>query len=191
MCKWIIDNCVDILSLLVAIFSFFYSMYANRKSKAAEEEVNSIKANLEASNQYSKVKELERPFEGALSELIVILDSDNESIETKKRVFLKLNNRFTDLFNEINSFCALINNDSICAKEYLKNTAIPKLVKYAEIQIQCYGTLNMAATKLGERKLSKPNYRAFEEYDIFLKNNMSKNQYEDIEKKRKEVGLKV
>ena len=43
MCKWIIDNCVDILSLLVAIFSFFYSMYANRKSKAAEEEVNSIK----------------------------------------------------------------------------------------------------------------------------------------------------
>ena len=64
MCKWIIDNCVDILSLLVAIFSFFYSMYANRKSKAAEEEVNSIKANLEASNQYSKVKELERPFRG-------------------------------------------------------------------------------------------------------------------------------
>ena len=65
----------------------------------------------------------------------------------------------------------MINNDSICAKEYLKNTAIPKLVKYAEIQIQCYGTLNMAATKLGERKLSKPNYRAFEEYDIFLKNS--------------------
>ena len=88
MCKWIIDNCVDILSLLVAIFSFFYSMYANRKSKAAEEEVNSIKANLEASDQYSKVKELERPFEDALSELIVILDSDNESIETKKEFSL-------------------------------------------------------------------------------------------------------
>ena len=190
MYEWIIENCIDILSLIVAIVAFFYSMYANRKSKKAEDEVNSVKANLEAGNQYSKVKELERPFEDAMSELIVILDSDNEGIETKKRVFLKLSNRFTDLFNEINSFCALVNNGSIGAKEYLKNTAIPKLLKYAEIQVQCYETLNMAAEKIGEKKLPKPNYRAFDEFDVFLKKNMSSYQYDNIEKKRKEVGLK-
>lgn len=191
MYEWININCLDILSLIVAISAFFYSMYSNKKSEKAEAEVNSVKANLEASNQYGKVKELERPFEDAMSELVVMIKSDKESIEAQKRVFLKAINRFTDLFNEINSFCALVNNGSIDAKEYLKNTAFPKLLKYAEIQIQCYETLNMAATKLNERKLDRPNYGAFDEFDVFLKKYMPQHQYDNIERKRKEVGLKI
>ena len=110
---------------------------------------------------------------------------------TWRALFITAYSSFTDLFNEANAFCSLINHNSVVAEEVLKNTGIDLLLKMADIQCDEYEKLKNAANTIGKKNVTirKPDYNAFKEYDEFLKSHMDKQQWESIIAKRKKVGL--
>ena len=201
---WLSEHGVELAALLFSIWSAWKSNKADKKAKQAEEktkaaqskaekneaELQRVKEDLVASEKYNQVKMVERLFEDALADLAVVTNENSTaSIDEKTRAFLTASNRYTNLYNEINSFCTLINNGTIKAEGYIKTTARQKLTDYAEFQWQFYEQLNMIAIDNGLKKLQKPRYEAFKGYDEYLEKNLPDYKWNQIKQKRKKVGL--
>lgn len=194
---------LQVITTIAAIIAIVQTKKANDKSDEAEQtaresrlKTERIEAELrrrqedyEASEQYGKVKELIRPFEKSASKLGVLLN-DSEATEREKRMaFMDAYNEYTDLYNEINSFCALVNNGTIVAENYMKNTVVPILKKKAITQVEYQVVLMDAAKKLKMPGVRKPDIGAFREYNVFLENRTTGVEKEKIMKSRKDAGL--
>ena len=108
-----------------------------------------------------------------------------------KLAFYEARTNYQSLFNEMNSFSALINNGVIKADNYMENTAIPTLKKYALYQARIFKALNVYSVSLKQGKLPQPDYSAFKEYDKFLREYMTEREYEKVKEKRRNAGLRI
>ena len=146
---------------------------------------------LKDSELFMHVKDTKREFEDSLAELTVSVSSDMSSDDATQKIFLSTYNRYTDFFNEINDFCIMVNIGAIKAEEYIKNTISVNISKYAKLQYETFDTLQKIAENKGYKKLSKPDYKAFEDYDKFLMKFNGENSafWTELKTKRKEVGL--
>ncbi|MBR1742970.1 MAG: hypothetical protein IJ733_14100 [Lachnospiraceae bacterium] len=99
---------------------------------------------------------------------------------------------FSDLYNEVNVFCALMNNNVVSSEKVLQNTGINLLIKLADDQCDIYERLKKTAEKFGyKNEFKRPDWDAFQEYDEFLQSRMSDNQWKRLVEKRKKVELKL
>ena len=195
--EWLSEHGVESLALIIAFISMCLTIVADKKAEKAkqkaeenESDLQKIKEDFDASEKYGQVKFVERLFEDALTELIVVNDKDSEaSKDDIKRALLNAVNRYTNLYNEINSFCKLINDGAIKAEEYLKDTAYQKLTDHADLQWQYYEQLNIIAKDNHIHKLLHSRYKAFNAYDEFLEKHLYKDKWQKVKAKRKEVGL--
>ncbi len=65
------------------------------------------------------------------------------------------------------------------------------MLKLADKQCDTYEILKAAAEKSGHKnEIKRPDWNAFLEYDKFLKNRLSDNQWNKLCERRKKVGLK-
>ncbi len=162
---------------------------AKRVANGIEAELRRRQEDFDASEQYGKVKELIRPFEKSASRLGVLLN-DEEATDREKRIaFMDAYNEYTDLYNEINSFCAHVNNGTVVAENYMKNAVIPILKRKAETQADYQETFMYAAKKLKMPNIHKPDYGAFSEYNKFLEKRLIDSERNRIMEKRKKAGL--
>jgi len=201
---------IEIITAIIAIIAIKQTHDANKKSEEAQEfaklsqqkadEAKRIADEIEAemrrrqedyvaSEQYGKVKELIRPFEKSTSKFGVLLNDEQATLREKQMALMDAYNEYTDLFNEINSFCALVNNGSIVAENYMKNTAISILKKKAVTQAEYQLVLMQAAKELKMPNIRKPDYRAFSEYNHFLDKRTSGMEKDKIIAKRREAGI--
>lgn len=187
-----------IVSAVVAIISLIQAHSANRKSDAAQKtadelqtELNRVKEYFDACEQYGRIKERIRDCEKAMSKLLVFFKSKVRDTDDKQLAFYEACTSYQSLFNELNSFSALINNGIIKADRYMENTAIPVLKKYAAYQVQMFKILNRYSEILKLGKLSQPDYSAFKEYDKFLREYMTEREYEKVKEKRRNAGLRI
>ena len=195
--EWLAEHGIESLALIIAFISMCITIAANKKADKAkqkaeetEAELQRIKEDFDASDRYGQVKLVERLFEDALTELVVVTDKESEaSQEDIKRALLTAVNRYTNLYNEINSFCKLINNGAIKAEKYLKDTAYQKLEDHADLQWKYYAQLNEIANDNQIHKLLRPRYKAFSAYDEFLEKHLYKDRWMNMKAKRKEVGM--
>ena len=194
---WLVEHWVELAALLLALWSTWRASCSEKKAEEAkrkteenEDELQKIKEDFDASEKYSQFKLVERLFEDALTELAVVTDKESEASKDEiKRALLMALNRYTNLYNEINSFCKLINNGSIKAEKYLKDTAYQKLKDHADLQWQFYGELNKKAKEISMPGLRRPRNEAYKAYDEFLEKHLTKYKWEDVKKKREEVGM--
>lgn len=191
---------MEMLNLIVAILTptvgAVYTFFTNRATRREQQEIRQEQiqiqkkqADLEAISQYRQIKQQERYFKEDLVTLTANLKEGDT--EAKYISFLSLYSSFTDLYNEVNAFCALLNHNAVSSEGVLKNTGIDLVIKLADEQCKTYETLKNAAEIIGHKKdLKRPDWNAFKEYDIFLKSRLSDNQWERLCNKRKAVGLK-
>ncbi|MBR0186659.1 MAG: hypothetical protein IJQ24_11590 [Synergistaceae bacterium] len=203
--NWLSDNAVGIASAIAAIASsvaaiwgLWQSHSANRKSDEVQAkaeqlqvELNRIKEYFDACEQYGKVKDRIRDFERAMFRLSVFSESEQKSDDDKKLALYEARTSYQNLFNELNSFSALINHGIIRADEYMENTAIPVLKKYGSYQARMFSVLSYQSEKLNIRRLSQPDYGAFKEYDRFLREFMTEREYERVKEDREKADLRI
>ena len=195
--NWFAEHGIELLAFLFSLLAAWFAHNSDKKADEAKEkaveneiELQRIKEDFDASDRYGQVKLVERLFEDALTELVVVTDRESEaSKEDVKRALLTAVNRYTNLYNEINSFCKLINNGAIKAEKYLKDTAYQKLEDHADLQWQYYVQLNEIANDNQMHKLLRPRYKAFSAYDEFLEKHLYKEKWKNVKAKRKEVGM--
>ena len=91
------------------------------------------------------------------------MDGLLKNSEDSAKLFLTAYSSFTDLFNEANAFCSLINHNSVIAEEVLQNTGTSLLIKMADYQCEGYDKLKNAAEKIGKSQVSikRPDINAF------------------------------
>ena len=197
--EWLAEHGVESLALIIAFISMCLTIAADKKAEKAKQKaeeneagLQKIKEDFDASEKYGQVKFVERLFEDALTELIVVNDKDSDaSNDDIKRALLNAVNRYTNLYNEVNSFCKLINAGAIKAEEYLKDTAYQKLADHADLQCEFFDQLNKIAKENNNPNLLRPRYKAFDAYDEFLKNHMSDYAWNRVVEKRIKVGMTI
>ena len=102
---------------------------------------------MQASALYENVKTMNREYKSALSDLMILTDISKDDMTSEKRTeihksFLKLYQKYTDFFNEIEDYCLKINVGAISAEEYIKNTVSKNLSTFANYQVDTFETLN-------------------------------------------------
>lgn len=195
--EWISEHVIELAALILSLLSAWKAHLSEKKAEEAkkkayesEAELRRIQEDFDASEKYGQVKMLERLFEDALAELVTVTDKDsNATKDDIKRALLVANNRYTDFYNEINSFCKLINDGSIKAEGYLRDTACQKLIDHANLQWEYYEELNIITAENQMKKLNRPRHNAFKAYDEFLKNHLSPQRWENIKENRRRVGM--
>ena len=202
---WLSDNIVNIISAISASLSALCALQANknaaesqRRADEANQETDRLQAELhrirdyfDASEQYGKVNERIIDFNQKLSRLSVIGQSEQKSDDDKKIAFYDALNSYEALFNELNSLSALINNGTIKAESYLINTGIPVMKGYSFIQSGAFASLAKFSEKLGLGVLRQPGFGAFCEYDRFLREHMTAQEYAEVQEKRRKEGLRI
>ena len=203
--KWLSDNIIDVISAIFAGLSALYAFQANknanesqRKADETSQETDRLQAELyrirdyfDACEQYGKVNERIIDFNQKLSRLSVIGQSEQKSDDDKKIAFYDAQNSYEALFNEMNSLSALINNGTIKAESYMENTGIPVMKGYSLVQSEAFATLAFFSEKLGLGVLIQPGFGAFREYDKFLREHMTEQEYVEVQNKRREMGLRI
>ena len=185
------------LAIVFPLISALYTLYVHNEDKKEREKLRKEQGRLqkkqediEAITQYRQVKDQEKYFKDDIVKLTVALKSDDT--DAIHIAFLSLYSSFTDLFNEVNAFCALLNIGTVSSEEVLKHTGIDLVLKLAYDQCDAYATLKAAAEKSGHKnEMKRPDWNAFPEYDKFLQKRMSDKQWSNLCVKRKEVGLKL
>lgn len=199
------DNAINIasaiatvVSAIVAVVALLQGCSANKKSDKAQVkaeqlqlELNRIKSYFDACEQYGKVKDRIRNFERAAFTLSVFSESQQKSEDDKKLALYEARISYENLFNELNSFSALINHGIIRADEYMKNTAIPVLKKYGIYQSRMFKLLKSQSIALKIERLLPPDHGAFKEYDQFLRENLNEHEYKRVIEARQSYGLKI
>lgn len=164
-----VDIVLKFIPILISATSLGYTIYLNYKTRKLQEQVKRVQLDvLQASELYIHVKNAKKVYEDAMAELTVICADENSEKKDIQEKFLRAYNRYTDFFNEVNDFCIMVNIGAIKAQEYIKNTISVNISKYAKIQYETFSVLQSVAEKYGLKRLSKPDYRAFEDYDKFL-----------------------
>lgn len=184
-----------VVPILVSGATLFYTIHKDNVNKSRQQEIeerqNELQkrqSDVEAIAQYRQVKAIERDYK---KDMIAMTNGLNKNPNEAEVFFLSAYSSFTDLFNEANAFCSLINHNDVVAKEVLKNTGIDLLLKLADYQCEGYKVLKQAAEKIGTSKVTmkRPDINAFREYDDFLKKRMPKARWETLIQKRKDVAL--
>ncbi len=184
-----------IIPIGLSVITLVYTIHKDRVNKSRQQileekqaELQNRQSDVEAIAQYRHVKAVERENKRDLIVLVKAIQKESDDAES---LFLYAYSSFTDLYNEVNAFCSLINHNSIVAEEVLKNTGIDFLLKMAYYQCESYEKLRNAAEKIGVQKalFKRPDTNAFIEYDGFLKKRMNKDRWETLVQKRKDIGL--
>ena len=191
------DTIEIIVAIVVPVISALYTFFTHRMDMKEQQEIREEQkrlqdkqADIEAVAQYRQVKQLERDYKDDVIKLTVAVKNNDEN--AIHIAFLTLYSSFTDLFNEANAFCALLNTGAVSSGGVLKNTDIDLVIKLAEDQCSTYETLKTVAEKFGyKNELKRPDWNAFKEYDKFLMGHMIENKWEKLCDRRKNVGLKI
>lgn len=185
-----------IVSVLGGIFNFFYNRSIQQKQTAmgleqnkAEIQLQEKNNRLEASMTFEKVRYKKEAFEEILADLVSMTEeSDKQLVQS---TFLKCYNKYTALYNEIEDLCTKILDKVIISEDYIKKIILVELYKLAQFQYEYYKALDDFAINLNLKRINKPDYKAFENYDRFLKTYYNENSYQwrEIEKGRKNSGF--
>lgn len=115
---------------------------------------------------YEKVRNKKEVFEDSLADMRC-LEKDC-SLKIRERTFLKVYQKYTSLYNEVDSFCNQLLNKVINNTSYVKENFLPTLSELAIIQAETFKFLNDYASQYEFDQLNKPDYKAFDNYDKFL-----------------------
>ena len=179
---------VPAISAVFTLVTYLKTSKEQRKLRDEQQRLAKVQSDIEAIAQYREIKTSEKFFIFYLIELIDIVEND-KSNEAHK-AFLSCYSSFTDLFNDVNAFCALVNSGSVDSEEVLKNTGTSLITKLAQEQCNTYKLLNEAAEKYGfQSEMKRPDRDAFQEYDKFLEKHMVYGAWQRLLEKRKSVGL--
>lgn len=188
----LIDLGLKVIPILLSLGSLGYTVFLNRKTWEVRKRVDIQLDILKANERYTQVKDAKKIFEDALAELIFLRTNKKVGKADIEKELIKTYNKYTAFFNEINEYCNMVNVGAIKANDYIKDTIAVNLSKYASIQYDTFNTLQAVADEYGLKKLNKPDYNAFSDYDKFLlQYNGGENStfWLDLKTKRQHAGF--
>lgn len=139
-------------------------MFKDIENRKLRKEIGEKDNKLQANSMYEKIRDKKEDFEDELSKLISLDEED--SLKKRRQVFLKVFNKYTDLYNEIEDFCTKIDDGVIKSENYIRETILQTLNTLAEIQVEVYTLLNNHSEKYKLDKLKKPEFKAFDKFLI-------------------------
>lgn len=139
---------------------------ADKEKKELQKQLQDKDERIKANEQYEKIINKREVLEDFFTDLLCIDDNCNSN--ERKRYFLKVNQRYTALYNQIEDFCNKLFDGAINSESYIKETVLPILSELAIKQVEMFKDLNEYADKYGFEKIKQPDYKAFDKYDQFL-----------------------
>lgn len=193
-------------TIIVGVLSLCYSIFLNVRTNRIHKKIQEVQLDvLQASSLYENVKKMKREYVQAMTDLQVIKQEVEERLESSgdsmlnstdkshvNRAFLNLYQKYTDFFNEVEDYCTKVNVGAIKAEEYIKEKVAPNISAYAKLQVETFEMLTIIAQNYNFKKVLKPDYNAFKEYDIFLiKYNGGEESafWKDLKTSRSRVGF--
>lgn len=173
-----------VFSILSGLLNFLYSKHLDKIRQDLIKKQDRLEANL----RFEKVRDKKERLEDSIPDLLACSDLDE-----KKKMFQKTITKFTALFNEVEDFANIINDQTIKSDNYIKDIVLPEIKKLADIQIEIFTILTVYAKTNKFDIPKRPGYKAFKGIDKLLTKYYGQDNHILIELKnnRKRSGLQL
>ncbi len=162
-----VDIVLKILPLVTGVAGYSINGFLkDKENRKLRKQLQEKDERLKANEMYEKIRNKREVFEDSMTDLLCIGEEAN--INERQRLFIRVSQKYTALYNEIEDFCTKLFDDVINSQAYIKDTILPILSGLAEKQVEYYKSLNDYAIKYSFDKIRRPDYKAFEKYDKFL-----------------------